>query len=177
MDLYLEEIPSPIGPLSVVTDGRVLRGIEFDGYPGRLERFLRIHCGEHVLHPGSLGEAGDRLRDYFEGDILAIEGLPVLTAGTPFQRRIWELLRHIPAGTTVSYGELAKRIGSPTASRAVGMANGANPIPIVVPCHRVIGANGKLTGFGGGMDRKRWLLSHEAAHAPSPEDSPQLRIW
>lgn len=177
MDLYLEEIPSPIGPLSVVTDGRVLRTIEFDGYPGRLERFLRIHCGDHVLHAGSSSEAGERLRAYFEGDVLAIDALPVLTAGTPFQRRVWETLRQIPAGTTISYGELANRIGSPTASRAVGMANGSNPIPIVVPCHRVIGANGKLTGFGGGMDRKRWLLSHEAARSEPPRTSSQLRIW
>jgi len=177
MDLYLEEIPSPLGLLSVVTDGRALRAIEFDGYPGRLAHFLRIHCGEHVLHAGSAGEAGALLRAYLDGDLSAIDTLPVLTAGTPFQRRVWEALRRIPAGTTISYGELAKRIDAPTASRAVGMANGANPIPIVVPCHRVIGANGKLTGFGGGMERKHWLLAHEAINAPPPETSAQLRIW
>src|SRR5690606_33432318 len=126
---------------------------------------------------GSAGEAGARLRAYLAGDLLAIDTVPVRMAGTPFQQRVWDALRRIPAGTTVSYGELASRIGAPTASRAVGMANGANPIPLVVPCHRVIGANGKLTGFGGGMERKRWLLAHEAVNAPPPEASAQLRIW
>src|SRR5690606_5527006 len=98
----------------------------------------------------------------FEGDISALDALPVVTGGTEFQRRVWAALRQIPAATTISYGQLAARIGAPAASRAVGLANGANPVPIVVPCHRVIGANGKLTGFGGGLPRKQWLLSHEA---------------
>ena len=92
----------------------------------------------------------------------ALTDLPVVTNGTDFQRTVWDALRRIPIGHTVSYGALALRIGRPKATRAVGLANGANPVPIIVPCHRVIGANGSLTGFGGGLDRKRWLLTHEA---------------
>lgn len=178
MDLYLEDIASPIGPLSVVTDGRALRAIEFDGYGERLQHFLRLHCGSaYVLHRGSTGEFGAALRAYFSGDVAAMDALPVCTAGTAFQRRVWEALREIPAGTTVSYGELARRVGAPKASRAVGLANGANPIPVVVPCHRVIGANGKLTGFGGGLPRKRWLLEHEMAHAGAGAGRGQLSMW
>ncbi len=99
--------------------------------------------------------------DYFAGDLHAIDALPVKTAGTTFQQEIWRALREIPCGTTISYGELARRIGRPQAVRAVGLANGSNPIGVVVPCHRVIGANGSLTGYGGGIERKRWLLDHE----------------
>ena len=98
---------------------------------------------------------------YFAGDLAAIDNLPVCTAGTSFQREVWNALRTISCGTTVSYGQIAERIGRPTAVRAVGLANGSNPICVVVPCHRVIGANGSLTGYGGGIERKRWLLEHE----------------
>lgn len=98
---------------------------------------------------------------YFSGDLHAIDEISVATAGTAFQRTVWRALRDIPCGTTISYGELARRIGKPDAVRAVGTANGANPIGVVVPCHRVIGANGTLTGYGGGLHRKRWLLDHE----------------
>jgi methylated-DNA-[protein]-cysteine S-methyltransferase len=101
------------------------------------------------------------IRAYFEGELEAIDTLPVATEGTSFQKSVWRALRDIPAGETISYGELANRIGKPAAVRAVGLANGANPIGIVVPCHRVIGANGSLTGYGGGIERKRWLLDHE----------------
>ena len=111
---------------------------------------------------------------YFAGDLHAIDALPVKTAGTEFQRTVWRALRDIACGTTISYGELARRIGRPEAVRAVGLANGANPVGIVVPCHRVIGANGALTGYGGGMERKRWLLDHDALRASSdwPTQSP-----
>ncbi len=102
------------------------------------------------------------LRAYFDGDIAAIDALPVADVpGTPFQRSVWRALREIPGGETISYAELARRIGKPAAVRAVGLANGANPIGIVVPCHRVIGSDGTLTGYGGGVERKRWLLAHE----------------
>lgn len=163
MELLLEELPSPVGPLQIVTDGATLRAIEFDGYGDRLHRFLRAHCGTYSLRPSSrAGPVSERLRAYFAGDLAALDAIEVRTGGTDFQRRVWAELRRIPAGATISYGELAARIGAPTASRAVGLANGANPIPIVVPCHRVIGASGKLTGFGGGLPRKQWLLAHEA---------------
>ena len=105
--------------------------------------------------------------DYFAGDIAAIDRIAVDTGGTPFQQSVWRLLRLIPPGTTATYGELAAKLNSPGAARAVGLANGSNPVAIVVPCHRVIGAGGKLVGYGGGLDRKRWLLSHESATAPA----------
>ena len=105
------------------------------------------------------------MRRYFEGDIAAIDTIEVKTGGTPFQRSVWKALRKIEAGTTVTYAELARRIGRPTAIRAAGLANGQNPIGIVVPCHRVIGSDGSLTGYGGGLQRKEWLLKHEGARS------------
>ena len=103
---------------------------------------------------------------YFAGELTALDSLQCATAGTEFQRRIWSALREIPAGTTTSYGALADKIGKPGAARAAGLANGSNPISIIVPCHRVIGANGALTGYGGGLPRKQWLLAHERAFTP-----------
>ncbi|RIK91560.1 MAG: cysteine methyltransferase, partial [Proteobacteria bacterium] len=105
------------------------------------------------------------LAAYFAGDLGALGALAIRPGGTDFQRRVWDALRRIPAGATTSYGALAERIGRPGACRAVGLANGANPIALVVPCHRVIGADGSLTGYAGGAPRKRWLLDHERAHA------------
>ena len=182
MDLYLDEVDAPIGVLRVVTDGAALRAIEFDDYQERLHRFLRVHCGHYTLHAASpTCRVSERLRAYLAGDFAALDPIEVRTAGTQFQRRVWAALREIPAGTTWSYGELAAHIGAPKASRAVGLANGSNPIPIVVPCHRVIGANGKLTGFGGGLHRKQWLLAHEArqsilSEAPLAATQTQLRM-
>jgi len=106
------------------------------------------------------------LERYFDGEIAALDTIPVAFSGTPFQKRVWNALRTIAGGTTLSYGALAQRIGAPTAVRAVGLANGRNPIGVVVPCHRVIGSDGSLTGYGGGLPRKRWLLEHEARHSP-----------
>jgi O-6-methylguanine DNA methyltransferase len=106
------------------------------------------------------------LAAYFAGTVTALDGLPVARIGSEFQRRVWAALRQIPAGETRSYGQLAAAIGQPTASRAIGLANGANPIGIVVPCHRVIGSGGALTGYAGGVERKAWLLRHEGALAP-----------
>jgi methylated-DNA-[protein]-cysteine S-methyltransferase len=103
------------------------------------------------------------VRAYLAGSYGAIDGIPVDTGGTPFQRRVWSALRRIPAGQTLTYGALARRLGTPAASRAVGRAVSLNPVAIVVPCHRVIGADGRLTGYAGGLDRKRWLLAHERA--------------
>ena len=104
-----------------------------------------------------------RLAAYFEGETHALEGLPVVLHGTSFQLRVWEELRRIPVGDTISYAELATRVGNPKARRAVGAANGRNPVAIVVPCHRVVAADGTLWGYGGGLDRKAWLLRHEGA--------------
>ena len=111
-------------------------------------------------------EACEQLTAYFSGDLQQFE-LRLAPHGTEFQKKVWQELCRIPFGASISYGELARRIGQPTASRAVGLANGRNPISIIVPCHRVIGANGTLTGYGGGIERKKWLLEHEAAFAPA----------
>jgi methylated-DNA-[protein]-cysteine S-methyltransferase len=130
-------------------------------------RFLRLHYGKkgyrlEPAHNHGLRETMDR---YFAGDTEAIDDIPVQTSGTPFQRSVWKELRKIPSGAVVSYGKLAGKIARPTAVRAVGLANGSNPISIVVPCHRVIGSDGSLTGYGGGLERKRWLLEHERKHS------------
>jgi methylated-DNA-[protein]-cysteine S-methyltransferase len=163
--LLLDRVPTPIGESLLVTDeaGR-LRALDWSDYEPRLRRLLRRHYGATAL---SLGRAPRRLcaalDAYFAGDLGALDGIDCATGGTAFQRRVWAALRTIPAGRTLSYGALAARIGAPKAVRAVGLANGANPIGVVVPCHRVIGADGSLTGYGGGLERKRWLLAHEGA--------------
>ena len=162
--LLTDHFETPIGRFAVVADeeGRLRASGWTDGH-ARMEKNLspvgkREVSLTPVSNPGGLTDA---LRAYFEGDLKAIDGLPVIGDGTEFQRSVWRALREIACGETISYGELARRIGNPRAVRAVGLANGANPIGVVVPCHRVIGANGSLTGFGGGIERKRWLLAHE----------------
>jgi methylated-DNA-[protein]-cysteine S-methyltransferase len=170
MQLRLERWNGPTIPLWLVTDEEgKLCALEFDENEDRLRRLLRSHYGEFTLEealaPAPLKRA---LKAYFEGDIDALNAIETATGGTPFQREVWKALRTIPAGQTISYGQLAAKLGRQGASRAVGAANGANPIPIVVPCHRVIGADGSLTGFGSGLPRKKWLLEHEARHASPP---------
>ena len=146
-------IPTPIGELTLAASETALTGVYF---PGRHK--TRGRAGSNEV----LENARQQLAEYFERARTSFE-LPLDAAGTEFERRVWQLLRDIPYGTTTSYGDLARRLGEPKDARAVGAANGKNPIPIIVPCHRVIGANGDLTGFGGGLDRKRWLLEHEGA--------------
>ena len=163
--LTLDTIDAPIGAFLIATDERgALRAVDFWANEASLRRLLgRQYAGT----PIAIGEAPAAIRqafaDYFAGDIRALDRVPVATVGTAFQRKVWAALRRIPAGETRSYGQLAAEIGEPDAARAVGLANGQNPIAIVVPCHRVIGADGSLTGFGGGLPRKRWLLTHEGA--------------
>ncbi|MBA3812154.1 MAG: methylated-DNA--[protein]-cysteine S-methyltransferase [Caulobacteraceae bacterium] len=165
MRLRLERRPSPIGTMLLVGDQEgALRALDFEDHEPRLHRLLARHYPGHELADGP-APAGPELDAYFEGDLTALAGIAVATGGTAFQRQVWAALRAIPAGATTSYGELAARIGRPGACRAVGLANGANPVGIVVPCHRVIGANGTLTGYGGGLPRKQWLLDHERRHA------------
>lgn len=163
--LFMHRIQTPIGGMEVVTDGEGrLRATGWVDLAERMQRLLRIHYGERgsrVVAPRGRSQASEAIERYFAGELAAIEGLAVATAGTPFQRAVWRALRGIRVGTTASYAEIARRIGRPKAVRAVGLANGANPIGVVVPCHRVIGADGSLTGYGGGMERKRWLLEHE----------------
>jgi methylated-DNA-[protein]-cysteine S-methyltransferase len=161
----LEQYTSPIGAILIVADDEgTVRAIDFADYEARMHQLLRIQYGDYSVtaHAGH-GAASDALAAYFEGDLDTLADVPVKTEGTAFQRDVWTALRTIPAGSTISYGQLAANLGRPKASRAVGLANGSNPISIVVPCHRVIGSDGSLTGYGGGMERKRWLLDHERA--------------
>ncbi|MEV5238610.1 methylated-DNA--[protein]-cysteine S-methyltransferase [Streptomyces cinnamoneus] len=149
-------IDSPYGELTLVAADGVLCGLYMTG---QRHRPPEESFGERD-DEGPFPEAARQLAAYFAGDTTRFD-LPLRLDGTPFQRRVWEALRQIPYGQTLSYGELAARIGSPGASRAVGLANGKNPIGIIVPCHRVIGSTGSLTGYGGGLDRKRRLLAFE----------------
>jgi methylated-DNA-[protein]-cysteine S-methyltransferase len=156
---------SPIGVIRLVTDeeGR-LRALDFEDYEARNLALLRRHYGSaemsHGKAPPRIAEA---LAGYFDGDLAALDTIEVVTNGTAFQEAAWAALRAIPAGKTRSYAQQAAAIGRPKAVRAVGLANGSNPVGIVNPCHRVIGASGDLTGYGGGIERKRWLLEHEGA--------------
>ncbi|MFB7600967.1 methylated-DNA--[protein]-cysteine S-methyltransferase [Streptomyces sp. NPDC056160] len=148
-------IDSPYGPLTLVADDGVLCGLYMTD---QRHRPLQETFGER--DDRCFAEAADQLAAYFAGRLKEFT-LPLRLAGTPFQRRVWDQLRAIPYGETRTYGELAHALGSPQASRAVGLANGKNPVGIIVPCHRVIGANGSLTGYGGGLARKRRLLDFE----------------
>jgi methylated-DNA-[protein]-cysteine S-methyltransferase len=161
--LILDRVATPVGELLLVTDGEgAVRALDFADYEDRMTRLLARHAPGASL---TAGRAPERVRAaverYFAGDVHALDGLPVTTGGTDFQRSVWKALRAIPAGETRTYGQLAAAIGSPKAVRAVGLANGRNPVGLIVPCHRVIGANGTLTGYAGGLARKRWLLAHE----------------
>jgi methylated-DNA-[protein]-cysteine S-methyltransferase len=164
---FIESLPTPTGPMRLVTDDQGhVRALDWDDCADRLDRLLRLQYGEGRTLVEPRAEASDArraLEAYFAGEISAIEALKVKTGGTPFQREVWSALREIPTGKTASYGEIAARIGRQKAVRAVGMANNGNPVAIVVPCHRVIGADGSLTGYGGGLERKLWLLRHEGA--------------
>ncbi len=152
---YYDMMPSPIGELMLISNGKALTGLYMANQKHAARRAKAIRDEGMLKHPR------EQLQAYLDGDLREFE-LPLAAEGTPFQQRVWRALCDIPYGETISYGDLARRIGQPKASRAVGLANGQNPIAIVVPCHRVIGANGTLTGYGGGLERKRWLLAHES---------------
>ncbi len=162
--IALASVGSPIGAILVAADERALLALEFEDFEARLMAGLKARFGtvptKRARDP--LGIA-TRLRAYLAGDLAALEAIPVDPGGTPFQARVWRALRRIPAGSTRSYAQMARKLGQPAALRAVGHANGRNPISIVVPCHRLIGSDGGLTGYGGGIARKRWLLEHEGA--------------
>lgn len=166
LTFVVERLDTPLGEMLLATDERSrLRAFDWTEREGGLARALGRQSGCEVRLVA--GRVERRVRDaigsYFEGELHALEGLPVVTGGTPFQREVWSALRRIPVGETISYGELAKRVGRPKAVRAVGLANRMNPIGVVVPCHRVIGKDRSLIGYAGGLDRKRWLLAHERA--------------
>jgi methylated-DNA-[protein]-cysteine S-methyltransferase len=166
LPMLIDRLNTPIGEMLIVADCEGnLRAVDWTDHETRMRRLLRLHYGENgfklepARNPNGLTVA---IGSYFAGELAAIDNLPVQTAGTPFQREVWLALRSISCGATTSYANLAQQIGRPTAVRAVGLANGSNPVGVVVPCHRVIGSNGSLTGYGGGMERKAWLLEHES---------------
>ena len=178
-ELLIDRVESPIGEILVISDGRALWALDFDDYEDRMLKLLGPR-GEGTRFREAEDPQGfsSRTRAYFEGRFEALDDIPVETGGTPFQREVWLALRAIKPGDTESYGALAKRVGRPGASRAVGRTNGLNPVAIVLPCHRVIGANGSLTGYGGGLERKRWLLAHEGAwHAEQEEEAGTLPLF
>lgn len=159
----LDRLKTPIGVALLVTDDDgVLRALDWEDHEPRMRRLLRLQCGQIELKnaraPAALRSA---LAAYFRGELDRLGDIEWCVEGTPFQRKVWQALPKIPAGKTLSYGALAAKLGSPRAMRAVGHANGSNPISVVVPCHRLIGADGSLVKYGGGLERKRWLLRHE----------------
>jgi methylated-DNA-[protein]-cysteine S-methyltransferase len=167
--LHLSKFPSPVGELWLVVDEREqVLALEYADHKGRLHRGLRERYGSYELidtiAPAAITNAFAR---YFDGDLTALDGIVTAASGSDLQQQVWQALRRIPAGRTASYGELAHSLGfsDPRAAIDIGAANGANPIQIIVPCHRVIGKNGDLKGYAGGVHRKRWLLEHEGALA------------
>ena len=159
----LDRLNTPIGIALLVTDDDgMLRALDWEDYEPRMRELLRLQCSAVELKdaraPASVKTA---LSAYFKGDLDRLGEIAWRVGGTPFQRKVWNALPKIRAGSTLSYGALAAKLGAPRAMRAVGHANGSNPISVVVPCHRLIGANGSLVKYGGGLDRKRWLLRHE----------------
>jgi methylated-DNA-[protein]-cysteine S-methyltransferase len=159
----LDRLETPIGIALLVTDAEgALRALDWENCEARMRELLRRHYGAPVLQRAQApNDIRSALSGYFAGDLDRLNTIKWRVAGTVFQRKVWTALRTIRAGATMSYGALAAKLDMPTATRAVGLANGANPISVVVPCHRVIGADGSLTGYGGGLPRKRWLLEHE----------------
>lgn len=164
VELLTDEISGPLGTIVIAArDGRLL-SVDYDECRDRMMALLAARYGavdlRPVPDPFGLSES---IRAYLAGDLAVIDDIPVETGGTPFQRRVWSALRRIPAGSTVAYADLARDVGRPAAPRAVGAINGRNPVAIVLPCHRVIGRDASLTGYAGGLWRKRWLLHHEGA--------------
>jgi methylated-DNA-[protein]-cysteine S-methyltransferase len=166
--LMIDQIDSLIGVILIVCDGSALCALDFGEFDTQMRASLSRRHGTFILKSKKdpLG-LGTRITAYLDGDLRALDRVKVAGGGTPFQERVWTALRKIPPGTTTTYGALAASLGVPTATRAVGAANGQNPNSIVVPCHRVIGADGTLTGYGGGLARKRWLLEHEGVRFPT----------
>ena len=163
--LWLDRLATPIGEALMVTDeAGCLRAFDWADRAASMARLMRLQYGALVPgHGAAPAEMRRLVRRYFDGEVGCLSAIAWRTGGTAFQRAVWHALTTIAAGETLSYGALAARLGCPSAVRAVGAANGSNPISVVVPCHRVIGADGGLTGYGGGLDRKRWLLRHEGA--------------
>ena len=162
IELRTDTIDSEIGPIVIVTDARALCALDFGDCEERMKQLLTRRFEDLVLrHEANPLGVSEKVQAYLAGDLRALDGVAVDPGGTDFQQTVWSALRGIPVGSTRTYGQLAVSIGRPTASRAVGLANGRNPVAIVIPCHRVIGSNASLTGYAGGLPRKQWLLRHE----------------
>jgi methylated-DNA-[protein]-cysteine S-methyltransferase len=161
-ELFFDRVEFKLGYILIVTDEEALCAVDFAGYEERMMKLLaKRYQSVRLIEQANPHGFSDRFVAYLTGDFSSLDDIPLKTGGTQFQQRVWLALRNIPSGTTVTYGELARQIAKPNAARAVGFANSLNPIAIVLPCHRVIGANGNLTGYAGGLDRKQWLLQHE----------------
>ena len=164
IELRTDTIDSQIGPIVIVTDARALCALDFGDCEERMKKLLTRRFEDLVLrHEANPLGVSDKVRAYLDGDVHALDDIAVDAGGTEFQQTVWSALRRIPVGETRTYGQLAASLGRPTASRAVGLANGSNPVAIVIPCHRVIGSRGALSGYAGGLARKQWLLRHEGA--------------
>jgi methylated-DNA-[protein]-cysteine S-methyltransferase len=162
--VHIATIDSPIGQLTLASRAGQVCLLHFGADEDTARRTLRRwYPGEAVEADGDPAGAVSSLRAYFGGDVHALERVPVELNGTPFQRRVWQALRNVRAGTTAAYADIARRIAAPSSVRAVGAANGANPVAVIVPCHRIVGTDGRLTGYGGGLPRKQWLLDHEGS--------------
>lgn len=165
--VYLDRLDSPLGPLLLAHAGGQLCMLDFDEYQQRFQTLLMRRFGNVLMEEKAIDAAlRDALLAYLAGALEALDDIPVHAVGTSFQQLVWQTLRKIPPGETWTYSQLAHFIGRPGSQRAVGLANSQNPVAIVVPCHRVIGSNGELTGYAGGMERKRWLLLHEGIQLP-----------
>ncbi|WP_437980804.1 methylated-DNA--[protein]-cysteine S-methyltransferase [Sorangium sp. So ce117] len=170
MDLSLDEVESPVGVILLAAGGGAIHALDFADHAQRLRGSLEARYGAVALHGAAdPGGFSSRMKAYLCGDLAALSDIPVEPGGTAFQRRVWAEVRRIPPGATRAYGEVAASLGQPSASRAVGLANGRNPVCLIIPCHRVIGAGGELTGYAGGLERKRWLLAHEGASGEAGE--------
>lgn len=159
--ILVQTIDSPIGPLTAAERAGRVCLLHFGEDGPAIDRMFDTWYPGEARARQPLGEVSGVFRRYFAGELAALDGVPVELNGTEFQKQVWLALRRIPSGATISYAELARRIGKASAVRAAGSANGANPVAVIVPCHRVIGSNGSLTGYGGGIERKQWLLAHE----------------
>lgn len=166
MKLGISELRSPLGDLKAAWHEERLCALSFTDHWQRTERFLQRRFGAFDWAAEKGSDLRRRLERYFAGDLGAIGDIVVDPGGTPFQHAVWSALRRIPIGSTTTYSALAREIGAPSAVRAVGAANGANPIWLIIPCHRAIGADGRLVGYAGGLERKQWLLEHEGALQP-----------
>jgi methylated-DNA-[protein]-cysteine S-methyltransferase len=175
MELQIDQIESNIGTIVIITDHEKLCALDFADYEQRMVQLLQKRYQQFQLIPvtNPLG-VSSRIDAYLQGDYASLDDIPVNPGGTAFQQEVWLALRSIPPGTTQTYGELAAQLGKPNAARAVGLVNSLNPIAIVLPCHRVIGANQSLTGYAGGLARKQWLLQHEGYWPASHQISLSL---